>query len=428
MQQSPDYWIGKTPGSGEVLRGPEWIEGFNAQSFEIDANLVDLTRYPDRVPGKEVARLIRSVSKPYEADLYYRDEADERKVSAEDYQRYQASLALDAIPETVHVKFGLVLQRTNMRTWPARDFVFRSPETRDLDRFQENGLFPGDMVVVLHESPDGLWYFVRSYNYGAWIRKIRLVEGPRAEILSYMGTDRSMVVTGSRAVSNFNPVDPDISELRLDMGVRLPLTDPDELPPHVDGQNPVASFAVQLPARDEDGGLAFKTVLIGRGQDVREGYLPYTPENIIRQSFKFLGERYGWGHSYNARDCTGLVLEVFRSMGIMLPRNSSQQGESPIGETILFAEDETVEERLEVLAGADVGDLIYSPGHAMIFLGFDEGEPYVIHDMSGSGWVDEKGAPIEGIMNGVAVTSLLSTQMSPELTYFEKMYAIKKIR
>ncbi len=180
----------------------------------------------------------------------------------------------------------------------------------------------------------------------------------------------------------------------------------------------MSSFAVQIPARDGQGNLAFKTVLIGRGQDVREGYLPYSPENIIRQSFKFLGERYGWGHSYNARDCTGLVLEVFRSMGIMLPRNSSQQGSSPIGETILFTDDETVEERLDVLAGADVGDLVYSPGHAMIFLGFDEGEPYVIHDMSGSGWVDEHGDPIEGIMNGVAVTSLLSTQMTPGMDVF----------
>ena len=23
-----------------------------------------------------------------------------------------------------------------------------------------------------------------------------------------------------------------------------------------------------------------------------------------------LGERYGWGHSYNARDCTGFIMEI----------------------------------------------------------------------------------------------------------------------
>ena len=64
----------------------------------------------------------------------------------------------------------------------------------------------------------------------------------------------------------------------------------------------------------------------------------------------------------------------------------------------------------------------------MIFLGSDNGEPYVIHDMSGSGWVDDNGNPIDGVMNGVAVTPLLTTKASPDSTYFEQIYAIKGIR
>lgn len=428
MELTPEYWIGKTENPDRILRSPDRIEAFNAEAFKIDPHLVDLSSYPNRVPGPAVADLVRSVSKPHETPVYYRGEPGERAVEQADYDRYHEALALGAIPETVSVRFALVLERTNMRTWPTRDFVFRSPETRDLDRFQENGLFPGEVVAILHESADGEWFFVRSYNYHAWVRRVRIVEGRRWDILEYSGTEPFLVVTGSRASTNYNPVDESISELQLDMGVRLPLTAPRELPSHVDGQNPVASFAVQLPCRRDDGSLGFKTALVGRGQDVREGYLPYTRENVIRQSFKFLGERYGWGHSYNARDCTGLVLEVFRSMGINLPRNSGQQGTSPIGETVTLAEDDPAEVRMRALAQADVGDLVYSPGHVMIYLGMDEGVPWVIHDMSGSGWVDEAGEPIEGIMNGVAATSLLTTEMAPGMTYFEKMYAIKKIR
>lgn len=428
MRLSPEYWIEKTENSGETLREPEWIAGFHAKAFDIDPHLVDLSAYPEQVSGQELDGLIRSISKPHESELFFRDDADTRRVEEADYQRYRECLALEEIPETIDVRFGLMLERTNMRSWPTRDFVIRSPDTRDLDRFQENGLFPGELVVVLHESADGNWYFVRSYNYHAWIRKIRIVLGPRQEILDYAGARQFLVVTGSKATTNFNPVDPGISELQLDMGVRLPLIDPDELPDHVDGQNPMASYAVQLPVRLENGQLGFKTALVGRGQDARQGYLPYTRENIIRQAFKFLGERYGWGHSYNARDCTGLVLDVYKTMGINLPRNSSQQGESPIGENIFFGEGATDQDRLEALADADAGDLLYSPGHVMIFLGFDDGEPYVIHDMSGSGWVDKNGDPIDGIMNGVAVTPLVSTKMTPELTYFETLYAIKKIR
>lgn len=428
MQLSPDYWIEKMESPGEVLGDSSWVDAFNTRSFEQDPHLVDLSTYPARVSGNELRQLIRSISKPYEADLYYRDDEQERRLEDADYVRYRISLALDKIPDQVEVRFGLVLARTNMRSWPTRDFVIRSPETRDLDRFQENGLFPGELVVVLHESADGEWYFVRSYNYHAWIRKVRIVMGEREEILAYANAERFLVVTGSKVTTNFNPVDSGVSELQLDMGVRLPLIEPEELPSHVDGQNPMASYAIKLPVKSEDGSLGFKTALVGRGQDVREGFLPFTRENIIRQAFKFLGERYGWGHSYNARDCTGLVLDVYRTVGILLPRNSSQQGRSRVGKNTRFDENDSDQGRLDALAHAEAGDLLYSPGHVMIYLGKDGGEPFVIHDMSGSGWVDKNGDPIDGIMNGVAVTPLVSTRMSPELTYFETLYAIKSIR
>jgi hypothetical protein len=427
MQLTPEFWIENTERAGEVLGDPEWVRAFNRRSYAIDPHLVDLAGYPDEVSGEKLAALIESVSKPNQESLYYRDDGG-RAVSTADYQRYRAAMALDRIPQAVGVRFGLVLRRTNMRRWPTRDFVYRSPETRDLDRFQENGLFPGELVAILHESADGKWFFVRSYNYHAWVRKIRIVPGERSTVMRYATAGRFLVVTGSRASTNFNPVDRVISEVPLDMGVRLPLTEPERMPKHVDGQNPMASHAVEMPVREDDGSLGFRTALVGRGQDVREGFLPFTRENIIRQAFKFLGERYGWGHSYNARDCTGLVLEVYKSMGIDLPRNSSQQGNSPIGENIRLPEGADDRERRRALAKTRVGDLIYTPGHVMIFLGSDNGEPYVIHDMSGSGWVDANGEPIDGVMNGVAVTPLLTTKASPDSTYFEQIYAIKGIR
>lgn len=427
MQLTPEHWIEKTERAGEILHGPEWIEAFNKRSFSQDPHLVDLPNYPDTVNGADLVRLVESVSKPHETGLFYHGDHGGRRLEPSDYDRYRVRMALDAIPQTVTVRFGLILQRTNMRTWPTREFVFRSPETRDLDRFQENGLFPGQAVAVLHESADGKWLFVRSFNYHAWIRRKRLVFGDRRAVMDYAESEPFLVVTGARANTNYNPVDPSVSEIVLDMGVRLPLTKAEDLPAHVDGQNPVASHGVRLPIRLDDDRLGFKTVLVARGQDVREGFLPLSRENAIRQAFKFLGERYGWGHSYNARDCTGLVLEVYRSMGILMPRNSSQQGYSPIGDNIRFGPDAGADERMRALRTCAAGDLLYSPGHVMMFLGFEGDEPWVIHDMSGSGWVDDNGEPVDGVMNGVAATPLTTTRVSPDETYFQQIYAIKKI-
>ncbi|MDH5737474.1 MAG: NlpC/P60 family protein, partial [Gammaproteobacteria bacterium] len=154
----------------------------------------------------------------------------------------------------------------------------------------------------------------------------------------------------------------------------------------------------------------------------------YTRSHILQQAFKFLGERYGWGHSYNARDCTGMVSEVYKTTGLLMPRNSGQQGLSPIGENIYFTPEESDKVKLKAIESASAGDLFYSSGHVMMYLGMLNDEAYVIHDLSGSGWLNEAGEFEQGVLNGVSVTPLTRVFKSPEQTYFEKMYAIKKYR
>ena len=425
MHLSAEHWANKAERPDEILKDEQGILALATEAFASDPNMVDLAAYADELTNAAVTDIILSMSKPYKSELYYRDGG---KVETADYDRYRTSLNLAELPDTVVVRFGMVLQRADMRTWPTEDVVFKSQETFDLDRFQENGLFPADVVAVLHESGDGQWYFVQSFNYAAWVRKESIAIGRRPAILDYKSTARFLVVTGSKVTTNFNPHAPAISELQLDMGIRLPLADLEDTAHNVDGQNPYASYAVRLPVSGENGELGFRTALIARSQDVQRGYLPFTRRNIVEQAFKFLGERYGWGHSYNARDCTGLVAEIYKTFGIQLPRNSGQQGLSPIGESIQFTAETSEEEKLGAVLSADVGDLLYSTGHVMLYLGTVDDMPYVIHDLSGFGWVGEDGEVQEAVLNGVSVTPLMPLHSSRDTTYFEEIYAIKNIR
>jgi cell wall-associated NlpC family hydrolase len=425
MHLTVDFWIDRTERVDELLAGPADVARIVSDAFANDPNMVDLAVFPDTVTGTEVADRIRSISKPYPQELFYRDGC---AVTAADYDRYARNLNLERLPDQVDVRLGMVLRRADMRTWPTQDIVFKTQETFDLDRFQENGLFPADVVAVLHESADGQWYFVQSYNYAAWVLQDRIVTGDREAILQYRDAERFLIVAGGKVTTNFNPKVAAISELQLDMGVRLPLLDPDRIEHNIDGQNTKSSHPVLLPARSENGALEFRTALIARNQDVCVGYMPYTRRNILHQSFKFLGERYGWGHSYNARDCSGLVMEVYKTFGILLPRNSSQQRNSPIGNNTFFGASDHKAEKIRILATCDVGDLLYCPGHVMLYLGTVDGEPYVIHSLFGAGWADEDGRFQEGVLNGVSVTPLRQIYMSPDATYFDQLYSIKQIR
>ena len=425
MHLTVEFWIDRTKQVDELLADANDIARIIRDGFSNDTNMIDLADYPDTLSGDEVARLIRSISKPYSQELFFRDGGT---VEVADYDRYTANLNLDGLPDAVDVRFGLVLRRADMRTWPTRDVVFKTHETFDLDRFQENGLFPADVVAILAESADGQWYFVQSYNYAAWVAKEKIVIGDRQQILEYRDAENFLIVAGGKVTTNFNPKVEAISELQFDMGVRLPLLDADDIEPNIDGQNSRSSHPVLLPTRGELGELEFRTALIARNQDVRVGYMPYTRKNILHQSFKFLGERYGWGHAYNARDCSGLVMEVYKTFGILLPRNSAQQRNSPIGNNACVDSSDSDEEKLELLAACDVGDLLYCPGHVMLYLGSSDGEPYVIHSLYGAGWIEEDGTFQEGALNGVSVTPLTQIYVSPEETYFDQLNGIKQIR
>lgn len=420
-----DYWISVADRPDQVLLDSNAIASFVRNAYDVDSNMVDLNTYPETIESGEVVALIRSISKPYKGELRYREGG---RVTTENFDRYTANLNLERVPETVDVRFGMIVERADMRTWPTADIVFESEETIDLDRFQENGLFPGDVVAVLHESSDGLWYFAQSYNYAAWVPKHKVALGERKEILAYGDAEPFLVVAGSRVVTNHNPNTPSVSEVQLEMGTRLPLLTSEDVDHDVDGRNPNTSYIVRLPTRTEQGGLEFQPALLASNQDISVGYLPYTRRNVLNQAFKFLGERYGWGHSFNARDCTGFVLEVHKTFGFKLPRNSGQQGQSEIGENVFFPPGATGEDKMGALAEAEIGDLLYSHNHVMLYLGTHDGEHYVIHDLSGSGWIDDDGQFHDGVLNGVSVTPLKRIHSSPEETYFDQMYSIKRLR
>jgi cell wall-associated NlpC family hydrolase len=288
--------------------------------------------------------------------------------------------------------------------------VFSSTGDIDLDRFQESALFPATPVVIAHASRDGHWWFVVTPTYAAWVPKSAIAEGSRAQVLGYVHQRPARVVTGAVVRTAMTPENPRQSDLQLDMGVRLPVAD---VPPgtSVNGQHPAASWAVLMPVRNDDGTLAIQPALIPRSADTAPDNLPLTPSNVIRQAFKFLGERYGWGEDYGTRDCSGFVSAVFASMGVHLPRNTGDQARNPAFTRVHLDATSTRAARLATVRTLQVGDLVYLPGHVMLVVGRIGGVPYVIHDIHDGKYFDASGGLQSMHLNGVVVTALPSLRL-----------------
>jgi cell wall-associated NlpC family hydrolase len=421
----PEFWIRRGAGSRLVLDEAA-IEAQNAKLMKLDKSVHDLEALPSTLSESDVRAWVEDMSERPANALY---DAQGRAVAAGTIDALVANANIDAIAATQPTRFGMVVRRSDLRRFPSRTRLFNEPDDgTDIDRLQEDALFPGTPVAVVHESRDGEWLFVVSPRYAAWVSRNDVALGARAEVLGYTHKEPYVVVTGTTAHTVFTPERPEVSELQLEMGQRVPvLSDwPAEKP--VNGQHPYTSHVVELPMRAADGSLHFTPALLPRTADVASDYLPLTRANLIRQSFKFLGERYGWGHSYNARDCSGFVSEVYRSFGVQLPRNTRDQGVSPALNRIAFTADDDHEKRLAVLRELQVGDLVYIPGHVMMVIGQDGGGPYVIHDTTGITYRDAEGVLTRVHLNGVSVTPLLPLIDGKEQSRVDRIYSIQRIR
>jgi SH3 domain containing protein/NlpC/P60 family protein len=424
-QLDPEFWIHRGAGSRLVLDEAA-IEAQNAKLKQLDRSIHDIDALPSALAAAEVHAWVDRLSERPDDTLY--DEQG-HAVEAAAMDAIVANANVAAIPATQATRFGMVVRRSDLRTFPTRLRLFSETGVTDIDRFQEDALFPGTPVAIVHESLDREWLFVVSPRYAAWISRNDVAQGSRDEVLAYTHKEPYVVVTGATAHTVFTPERPEVSNLRLDMGQRIPvLSDwPAEKP--VNGQHPYAAHVIELPMRADDGSLHFTPALLPRTSDVATDYLPLTRANLIHQGFKFLGERYGWGSSYNARDCSGFVSEVYRSFGVQLPRNTRDQAVSPALNRIAFTADDDHEKRLAVLRQLQVGDLVYIPGHVMMVIGQDGGGPYVIHDTTGITYRDAEGAITRVHLNGVSVTPLLPLLDGKEhVSRVDRIYSIQRIR
>ncbi|WP_290610442.1 SH3 domain-containing protein [Arsukibacterium sp. UBA3155] len=439
---SADFWLTKVADADQLLLTETQISARNSDTFARQSEMTELASLADSLTAAALRERIEKASATPAQPRFY---ADGAVLSAEQWRAYQHNLNTDGVQADNPIRFALVVKRTDLRSMPTEDRVHNEQMALDLDRFQETALFPGEAIAVLHRSRDNNWLLVQNYHYTGWVQAKNVALGHRQQVLEYAKQQPFLVVTGARVVTSFTPEMPAISQLLLDMGTRLPLLSTEDTGHNVHGQNPHASYIVKLPLRTPDGSLDFTPALIARQQDVSEGYLPYTAANILQQAFKFLGDRYGWGHDYDSRDCTGFIIEIYRSFGLLMPRNSGQQGEGSYGRNVRFSSQSSHADKLAAIRSAQPGDLIYRPGHVMLYLGEDAGEPFVIHSVHDLAYftfndvadadsnAKSKAAVTQpalyrGILNGVAVTPLTPLQLTTDSSYLDKIYAIKSLR
>ena len=262
---------------------------------------------------------------------------------------------LDAITDKTAAQRGIIVKRSNLKSFPTTIHFYNYPNASNFDQIQETELVINTPVRILHQSKDGAWYFVISPIYYGWVLRDDVAIA-RDSDWQYFINNKSFITVTDSSIKLEGQI--------LDMGVTLPLI-------KASGD----SLQIAIPTKDETGYIAKKNTTI-ESSHVSIGFLPYTKANIISQAKKYLGVGYSWGGMNSGVDCSSYIMNIFKTFGFQFPRNTSEQKNSIGGITSLSQNTNT--QKLSTLNGTAPA-ILYQPGHTMLYLGLIGGKHSIIH-------------------------------------------------
>lgn len=368
-QLKAEYWINRLPNPDQVILTPSQRAAFNEDIRHIIKERVDIFKLSARRAGKDIRDAVDLNYNTLRGRVLFG--ADNKRIPKSLFdQTIQPVIRSDKIPAQISVRWGAAVRATSVRALPTDVKMIEEVGDFEFDQLQFTQIKIWTPVAVYHESGNGQWYFIQAPYVRGWVKaKDIAIFSSRDSLKKYADPEKFLVVTGESAAV-FTAADRQTVLRRASMGTVLPLAS---------APAAGAPYEVSMPARKADGSVSVEKRFVSRKSDVSEGYLPYTRRNIIRQAFKLLGARYGWGGMYDGRDCSGFIQDVFLSLGIDMPRDSKHQGY--IGTQISHFEPfEGEGEKKYFLSRAEPAvTILRMPKHMMLYLGQENGQFYVIH-------------------------------------------------
>lgn len=372
-----NYWLYKTSRADEVLMDSSAIHAWNEKTAndQKDGNGFYRFAAPDgdrTVSGEMLTKILTEFKIP-EKTKYI----NAIPVTQEYWELLSALVNTAAVKEQNPVRYGICLKRGDIRVFPTDAAITGSQAYTFDDDMQNSSILVNEPVVVLHTSADGNWYYIQTNYCGGWVHvsDIALCSS-YAEWEKACNPEQFLIVTENKFCLDEDPFNLVTSGLELTMGTKLALVPQKDFRKTVEGREAFDNYIVKIPARDEKGMLYYENAFLPVSAGVHVGYLDYTQGNVLRLAFDCLGERYGWGGMYDARDCSQYVMELYRCFGFQLPRNSS--GQASMNSTTINVSDLTNAEKEALLRMLPVGAVLYFPGHVMMYLGETQGNYYVI--------------------------------------------------
>lgn len=352
-----EYFIDRLSAQGynkdDVIMTPAQVAAFNQTVLNGAATKVlDLAKLPITISKADISTMINSYTALTRYSAYHH--TTNAILNTTDRNFILDNRNLSTIPDVVSVQYAVSTTHTVLRGYPTMHYG----NNFAIDRFQETGFSAGIPMVVYHQSSDQEWYFVQMENYFGWVRAIDIGICSREEFMRFQEPYQFIVVLASIL---------EINGEQIRMGYRIPYSEKTE-----------TEFLLEFPTRSTTGTLEIMGVQIAKNEQISDGYIDFTFENLLIQAYKYIGTPYSWGDKIvNGLDCSSTMASIYGCFGIRIGRNTSNQWATPTyGKTISTMSN-------AIIQTYQPGTLIYTSGHVLMYLGIDvHGVAWVLHNTS----------------------------------------------
>ena len=258
---------------------------------------------------------------------------------------------------------AITIRRTNVKALPTSSAFYRDPkrtgEGFPFDYNQNSALHINIPLHISHFSKDNRWAFVQaSYSFG-WVRTTDLAFVDTAFVRQFKNGRYAMTIKDNLRLYHHKK---SVSIVKL--GALFPMDK--------------KSHNLIVAGRDKKGRATIEKVIPSRPYIIAQKPLAFTPKNVALLAKEFYGEPYGWGGSYECRDCSATTRDFLGPFGIFLRRNSSKQALD--GKKIYIKGLSKAKKKAKIIRDAEpFRSLLHVPGHIVLYLGQYKGEPVIMH-------------------------------------------------
>jgi len=260
---------------------------------------------------------------------------------------------------------AITTRRTSVKALPTSTAFYRDPkrtgEGFPFDYNQNSALHINVPLYISHYSKDKRWAYVRaSYSFG-WVKITDLTVVNRNFIKKFKTGKYAMTIKDNLRLYN----DKNKPTTIIKLGALFPISK--------DGSHYLTAKQNSLGK-----GLIHK-VHVQTPNIIAKKPLPFTAKNVAMLAKEFYGEPYGWGGSYECRDCSATTRDFLAPFGIFLRRNSSKQAKDGTSTTYIKGLRKSAKKKKIIQKAEPFRSLLHVPGHIVLYLGQYKGEPVIMH-------------------------------------------------